>query len=312
MWHGGNASPARWMDRIERAGRKATNALYPQLTAHVFRRFLMIRLLAARLALVSAVVLPLLTAGPSQAQGLLNQGITLEVGGIAVAAPKYEGSKNYQVLGAPIIFPSSFGPLTTAESTLQFKGLEDLRLRLLNQGGFEAGPLAGYRFGRGEDDDRRLRGLGDVDGGLVLGGYLGYRIGTIFPFVSYHHQVTGDDTGALVRIGLESKTLVSPSLLLTATVGTTWASEQYMDHFFTVTSTQSARSGLARFDAGSGFKDAFFSLNADLALDQRWTLKLLGRYSHLVGDAADSPITETQSQFFAGIGLTYKFSLGGN
>lgn len=268
------------------------------------------RTFVARLALATTMALPLALAQPGHAQGLITQGITLEVGGIAVTTPKYEGSKSYQILGAPIIFPSSIGPLTIAESTLQFKGLEDLRLRLLNQGGFEAGPLVGYRFGRGEDDDRRLSGLGDVDGGLVLGGYLGYRIGTIFPFVSYHHQVTGSDTGALVRLGLESKTLVSPSLLLTATVGTTWASELFMDHFFTVTATQSARSGLTRFEAEAGFKDVFISLNADVALDQRWTLKLLGRYSHLVGDAADSSITETQSQFFAGVGLTYKFTLG--
>lgn len=264
----------------------------------------------ARLAFVAATILPAAAMQPAAAQGLFSQGITLEAGGIVVTAPKYEGSKSYQVMGAPIVFPSSMGPLTTAESNLQFKGLDDLRFRLLNQGGFEAGPLAGYRFGRDESDDKRLRGLADVDGGLVLGGYLGYRIGTIFPFVSYHHQVTGDDTGAIVKLGLESKTLVSSAMLITATIGTTWASNDYMDKFFSVTPFQSTRSGLASFDAQAGFKDVYFSVSSDIALDQRWTLKLLGRYSHLIGDASDSPITETQSQFFAGLGLTYKFNLG--
>lgn len=269
------------------------------------------RMLAARLAAALAV-LPALLGPAAQAQNLAVQGITLEVGGIGLMAPKYEGSKSYEFLGAPIIFPSSIGPMTTRESTLQFKGIDDLRFRLLNQGGFEAGPLAGYRFGRDDEDDVRLRGLGDIGGGLVLGGYFGYRIGTIFPFVSYHHQVTGDATGALVRFGLESKTLVNPAMLITATIGSTWASNDYMDHFFSVTPTQSARSGLGRFDAEAGFKDMYFSVSSDIALDQRWTLKLLGRYSHLIGDAADSPISETQSQFFAGVGLTYKFTLGGN
>jgi outer membrane scaffolding protein for murein synthesis (MipA/OmpV family) len=50
-------------------------------------------------------------------------------------------------------------------------------------------------------------------------------------------------------------------------------------------------------------------LSSDIALDQRWTLKLTGRYSHLVGDAADSPIVETESQFYGGVGLTYRFDV---
>lgn len=235
------------------------------------------------------------------------QGWQLEAGGIVVTTPKYEGSKNYEVLGAPIIFPSGTGD---ADGTFQFKGIDDVRVRLLNFGGFESGPLAGYRFGRDESDDRRLFGTGDVDGGVVLGGYLGYRMGPLFPFVSYHHQVTGDDTGGVARFGVEVKQRLSPILLAGATLGTTWASDEYMGSFFSISSLQSARSGLSRFDADAGFKDVYLSANADIALDQRWTLKVLGRYSRLVGDAADSPITESENQFFAGVGLTYKFTLG--
>lgn len=255
-------------------------------------------------------VLAAAAAVPLMAVSALAQGITLEVGGIVATAPKYEGSKSYQALGAPLVIPSTMGPLSPAQGFFQFKGLEDVRFRVLNQGGFEAGPLIGYRFGRDESDDRRLLGLGDVDGGLVVGGYAGYRVGTIFPFVSYHHQVTGDETGAQARIGLESRLMIAPNVLLTTTGGTTWASGDYMDSFFGVTSAQSSASGLARFDAGAGFKDVFLSSAADIQLDRVWTLKLTGRYGYLVGDAADSPITETPHQFFAGVGLTYKFNIG--
>jgi outer membrane scaffolding protein for murein synthesis (MipA/OmpV family) len=34
------------------------------------------------------------------------------------------------------------------------------------------------------------------------------------------------------------------------------------------------------------------------------------RYSRLVGDAADSPIVETEDQFTGLVGLSYKFDLG--
>lgn len=260
---------------------------------------------AVALTALAAAALPVALPTPAVAQGF-----TFEVGGLVATAPKYEGSKTYEAIGAPLIFPSDAGPLSPRDGLFQFKGLDDVRIRLLNQSGFEAGPVLGYRFGRDQNDDARLRGTGDIDGGLVVGAYAGYRIGTLFPFVSYNQQVTGDDTGALIRLGLESKQLINPSLLVSATVGATWANADYVDHFFSVTAVQSARSGLARYDAEAGFKDVYLSVGADYALDSKWTLKLMGKYSHLLGDVADSPIVETEHQFFAGVGLTYKFTFG--
>lgn len=231
----------------------------------------------------------------------------LQAGGLVIVKPKYEGSKDYEVVGAPIIAPSS----GTSSGRVQFKGVDDLRLRLLQHEGFEAGPLVGYRFGRDEDDAALLTGIGDVDGGLVVGGYAGYRFGGIMPFVSYHHQVTGDDTGANVRLGLEAKFPIGSAISMTAIGGVTWADEDYMQSYFGITAAQSAASvaGLAAFDADAGFKDVFLGASADVPLSERWTLKLTGRYAYLLGDAADSPVVETEHQWTGGIGFTYRFDL---
>lgn len=35
---------------------------------------------------------------------------------------------------------------------------------------------------------------------------------------------------------------------------------------------------------------------------------LMGRYARLIGDAADSPVIETENQLYGGVGLSYKFS----
>ena len=144
----------------------------------------------------------------------------------------------------------------------------------------------------------------------MLGAYGAYKLGVVSAFVSYNQQVTGDDTGGLVRFGLEAKSKVNPWLTLNGTVGSTWASANYMDTFFSVTSTQAVRSGLTTYSAGSGIKDVFVGLGADIAIDQRWTLSLSGRYTDLVGDAADSPVIETTSQFTGTASLTYKFDFG--
>jgi len=252
---------------------------------------------ASAVALIGAILM----TGPARAGGT-----DLQIGGIAIVKPKFEGSKDYEVTGAPIVAPAG----GSESGVVQFKGIDDLRFRLLNHSGFEAGPLVGYRFDRNEDDADRLTGLGDVDGGLVVGGYVAYTIGMVKPFLSYHHQVTGDDTGGIARFGLESRIPVTPWLTLTATGGATWADDDYMQSYFGVTAAQSAASGLAAFDADSGVKDVFFGLTGDIPVAERWSLKLSGRYAHLLGDAADSPIVETESQWMGAVGLTYRFGIG--
>jgi outer membrane protein len=231
-----------------------------------------------------------------------------QAGGFVGVAPKYEGSNDYEAIGFPIVAPASLGG--GEDGFVQFKGPDDLRFRVIRRGGFEAGPLAGWRFDREQDDAKRLRGLGDVDGGLVLGGYVGYRLGSLMPFLSYHQGVGGDDTGAIFRFGSEFRTHILGGVLATATVGATYADDDYTDAYFGVTPRQSVNSlaGLPTYDGDAGVKDVYFGFSTDIPVGERWSLKLSTRYSHLVGDAADSPIVEEESQFFGGAGVTYRFS----
>jgi MipA family protein len=260
------------------------------------------------LAVAAAVAISLAGPGTAEATGFGEGGaINLEAGGFVFVTPKYEGSDEYEVLGAPIIFPS--GSNFSDDGFVQFRGTDDLRFRVLNSSGFEAGPVVGYRFNRDEDDADRLTGLGDVDGGLVLGGYAAYRMGAFKPFVSYNHAVTGDETGGLLRFGAEANAPIWSAITAKFTAGATYADDDYMESFFSISAAQAAASGLAAYNAEAGIKDVFIGVSTDIPLGSVWSLKLNGRYSHLVGDAADSPIVESESQFFGGLGLTYKFSL---
>ena len=110
---------------------------------------------------------------------------------------------------------------------------------------------------------------------------------------------------------MEAKAPVAPNLSLTATVGASYADQDYMDAYFSVTPAQSAVSsaGLPAYDADAGIKDVFFGVTTDVPLTRDWSLKLSGRYSRLVGDAADSPVVENENQFYGGLGLTYSFDL---
>ena len=239
--------------------------------------------------------------------GSADWGSSLQVGGIVIVTPKYEGSADYRVIGAPIVAPGSM----SGDGRVQFKGIDDLRLRVFKHDGFEAGPLVGWRFGRDEEDGRRLWGLGDVDGGLVVGGYMAYEVGILKPFISYHHQVTGDDAGGLLRFGSEAKFALGGGAELVGTLGATYADSNYMDAYFSVTSEQAAASvaGLTAFDADAGIKDVYFGVAATVPLSELWTLRLNAKYARLVGDAAESPIVENENQFSGGLGLTYRLNL---
>ncbi len=236
-------------------------------------------------------------------------GTPWQIGGFVFVTPKFEGSKSYDVLGFPFVAPAGFGQ---EGSWVDIRGADDVRFRLIQTNGLEAGPLVGYRFGREQDDAARLRGLGDIDGGLVLGAYAGYRVGPWFFSASYHQQVTGDeDTGGLVRLAIDHTWRLNPQTKLVASVGTAYASSDYMQTYFGVSAAQAATSlaGLPQYNPSAGFKDVSVGATATIELDPRWTLYLTGRYARLIGDAADSPVIETENTFFAGAGLSYKFNL---
>lgn len=241
-----------------------------------------------------AALLIALAAAPAAAQTSSDPlGDRWQVGGFVYVSPSFEGSKSYEAIAFPFVAPAGIGN----EGFIQLRGADDLRLRLLQSGGFEFGPLTGYRFGRDGEDVSNVPNLDDVDGGLVLGGFAAYRTGSLAFSVSYHHQVTGDDTGGLARFEVEHTRRLTPTIKLTTGIGTNYADDDYMTAFF-------AAPG---FEPDAGFKDIFVGATATLDLSDRWTLHLIGRYAHLIGDAADSPIVETESQLYGGLALSYKF-----
>jgi outer membrane scaffolding protein for murein synthesis (MipA/OmpV family) len=228
----------------------------------------------------------------------------LKVGAIAVIKPKYEGSDEYDIYGFPYLFPT-FSGAPGFFSRIDARGLDDVRFRLIERDGFVAGPLAGYNLGRDEDDGDLLEGLGDVDGGVVAGGFVGYRLGPVLLDASFHNTF-GDDGGYLIRLGAEIERPLRERLLLTARFGATYADDEYMDNYFGVSGSAI---GLPDFDADGGFKDIYVELGLKAEIDERWSARTTLRYSHLIGDAADSPIVESEDQFQGLIGVTYKFGL---
>ncbi len=125
---------------------------------------------------------------------------SVTLGAAAIVKPKYEGSDEHEVIPIPIVIPRfgevpDDGPSAFKQfrKRVNFRGLDDIRVRALGGERLQVGAVTGYITKRDQDDGRLLRGLGDIDGGLVLGAYSGFTLGAFQFDAAILEKVTGDD-----------------------------------------------------------------------------------------------------------------------
>lgn len=229
------------------------------------------------------------------------------VGAGAIYAPDYEGSDDHDVLPFPFISVAYRdlayvrGP-EIGVNLLRLKASEDLQIK--------AGPLARYRRDRPEDRNSDLRGLGDVDLAIELGGALAVEYRKAFVRFSLAKDVAGGHDGLVGEGEAGIRFDLADRLSASASAHASWANGDYMRTYFGVTPAQSATSGLPVFEAGSGIKDVGAGLSLSYQLGSRWMLTAVGGYSRLLGDAADAPLVTqrgTPDQWQGGLFLAYRF-----
>lgn len=243
-------------------------------------------------------------------------------GGVGVQ-PVYEGSDEYRVFPFPIL---SYDSGVDGPRRFEFRALDDIRLHALRAGGFSVGPLVGYSFGREEDEADILEGLGDIEPGIVVGGFAAYEFAATstasYGFdVGVSTQVSGDifedepfeddfDYGYEIDFGVSGEFDLSPRLNLATRIGATYASDEYMETYFGINSAQEAAAqddSITQFDADGGIKNAYINVNAAFDVTDNIQLRAGAGYSRLLGDAEDSPVTVEPNQFQGSLGAAYRF-----
>lgn len=272
----------------------------------------------SRVAVVVALGAMVLPAVPAAAQPVLERGETvplpqrpatawsLSVGALAGLRPDYEGSDNYSFLGAPLV-ELRYGGDRFFVSTRDGVGAT-----LVKIGGFTAGPVLRYRFGRDQDDNDALRGMGDVGGTVEGGAFLRFQEGGWVVVVNAAQGLNGGGhRGATVFASLGYGGRLAPRWLFSLGPSVTWASDNYMQSFFGVTPTQGARAGYAPYSPGAGVKDVGFGSTLTWLATDQIALTAIAEVKELLNDAADSPLVEragNSTQGFFGLALSYRFS----
>lgn len=267
-----------------------------------------LRLLPAIVAL--AVFAPAVHAqqakppGPPRPQGDWD----IRLGAGAMYQPDYEGSDDYAFGALPFLMVNYRdlvflrGPMFGANLiTIKGPGPGDK---------LQIGPAVRYQFGRDEDDNDDLRGMGDIDGTVEAGAFISYGMGPWSAGLSLFQDVGDSHEGLTAKLTAGHRLPLGPKLMLRSELFATWADENYTQTFFGVTAVQSARSGMRQYAAEGGLKDAGFSLDLNYSLSERWGLTGRIGYKHLLGDAADSPLVQDRGsvhQFSTGLMVSYRF-----
>jgi outer membrane protein len=233
----------------------------------------------------------------------------------AIYVPAFVGSKDYYLLAVP--------DLEVKYKDRFFASMKDgVGYNIINSNGWRIGPVAKYTFERKENGDNplrvtgnktnALRGLGNVDGTLELGGFVEYAYDPLTAKVEVRQGVNGHK-GAIVDVSLNyggTYLKLGPPIIYSFGPCATFADSDYNNAYFGINQTQSTNSGLARYSAGGGLASYGVGAFALLPVTDSISVSTFAGYDRLGSKVTDSPLIKqrgSDNQFFTGMTVSYQF-----
>ncbi|MGB7372584.1 MipA/OmpV family protein [Pontixanthobacter sp.] len=244
----------------------------------------------------------------------------LNIGFGAAYSPSYAGSDDYIINPLPVVQGSIGGvDIAPRPAGLALDFVKDT----------ESGPQIAFGpvFRIRNDRANRIKDpvvelAGELDTAVELGASGAVSIsGLTNPFDSLsigadvRWDVAGAHGGMTIDPSITFSTPVNRGTLVSLSLGATYVSDDFAEYYFSVSPAQAAASGLPQFNAQGGITSlsATTLVGVDLdgnALNGGLNAVLIGGYSRLQGDAAETPFTSirgSRDQFFVGAGLGYAF-----
>ena len=272
------------------------------------------KLIAASVLLGSAVM-----ATPAMAydemSGVAKSGGKGFIGLGGAYKPDYEGSDDYEGKVAPFgMYNWASGRYISLGGTAGSESAGRLKLNIMSKSYseiFEFGPLLQYRLKRDDDvDNKKVSKMKEVDAATEAGAFFGFKAGPWSAELAFATDVSSEHDGSLGYLRGGYKIPVSDSFDLKLGAHVTWADDDYMSTYFGVSGRDSARSGLSKYQASSGIKDAGLSATGHYKFNDKWGLLGNIAYTRMLNDAEDSPLVNNvgdENQYSAVLAVTYAF-----
>lgn len=251
----------------------------------------------------------LLLAAPlaASAQMILPDDYTLL--GVAVRTrPAYDGSLSQVTDLVPVV--RYYGQPWFARTT---QGILEGGLRWNLGSGVAAGLQLAYEEGRDSSESAFLRDhnfTDDVDPGASVGAHLEWdtKVGPApVTLLARYRQNLDTDRGSILDLRLNVGLYAGGGATLVAFTEASWGSSKANGAFYGVTPAQSAASGFAVYQPGSGLKQVSLGLIGGYDLSRHWTLVASVTERWLQGDVAQSPLADCRQNTYANAGIAYRF-----
>ena len=226
------------------------------------------------------------------------------VGGGLAMVPDYIGSDDYEAWVMPY-FTVNFDN----HMNIRFIG-NRISTNLMPHPVFRAGFLGEFIRERDDVDNNRVDAMGKIDNSFMLGGFVGFKEGDWNGRLEVMTDVADGNDGTIGRLALGWGTALGSTMRINIEGYTTYGDDDFMGAYFGVNRADSARSGLAKYDADAGIYDVGVGLTHNWHFAEDWHLISLLGIAQLVGDASDdSPVVDegSETQMRLGIIATYSF-----
>lgn len=260
-------------------------------------------------------------AAPTRGTAFEGDWMTLGIG--AAYNASYDGSDDYVVSPLPFV-QGRLGGVSinprAAGIALDFIPDRD------GATGFSLGIAGRLNRNRASQiEDEVVRAYGELDTAIEVGPTVGITLpGVLHQFDSLSvgvdalWDVAGAHEGMTINPSITYFTPVSRGAALSFSLSARHVDDDYASYYYSVPTAPTSvpvAQRLAVFDADGGFDKAGATLLAGLDLDGDLTngglaAFMLGGYSRMVGDAADTPFTSvrgSRDQWFLGAGLGFTF-----
>lgn len=252
---------------------------------------------------------------PGRPSVAADDGVSVTVGIAPVFSPAWQGSSDATL--------SIFPDLRLNYGDVLFASIPDgLGWNAIKIDGWRAGPLVKLRFGRGEEDggspflvaggSNALLGMGNISATAEVGGFAEKRFGRQREWRARAElrRGFGGHEGVLLDGSLSRQVRVAGAIINFGP-RVTAASQDFMQAYFGIDAGQSARTGLARYNAKGGILSYGMGGTVIRPLTPRSALTLFTSLENLGEEPGNSPLVEERgrrAQYTLGIG--YGFRLG--
>jgi MipA family protein len=237
--------------------------------------------------------------------------------GLATAwKPTYAGSDRYEVSARPVI-GLRWGRfrLTSSQANL-IEGPGDgsrspgASLSLLESSRWSSGLALRHDKGRSPSDDPRLAALPALRSTLRARLYGRYALDSQAGDqralgAALSSDLLGRDGGVTLSVDLSRRVALSPTLRWTQGIGLGAADATYMRGHHGVPADSATAAGLPAYRPGGGLTDVHLGTGLTWRVAPSWRVGGTLGFSHLLGPAADSPLTERRSSVGLVLGLVY-------